>query len=548
MPAPPAFSCDASAVPEALPLPRLSRAELERTLHFAIELAAPRDVEAIWNQLGSVLGRLPADLRTPAPGDLKGGYGRADQAIQQTQIDAVFEVTRQVARELTASSDRVVAMLGECANDDASTNDRACLEDFVRRWGARVMRHELDPDDVVFFADAAGPTPVAADAIADVIVVVLNAPQTLYFVEHGSDDSSAEPALSAFELAARLSYQFRQAPPDEALWEAARSGALLDPSGYDAALERLVRAPGLSDSLDELVTEWLRLDELPPLDALATDPAFLAFAGALPPSNARTAMIQDVLASARAAAINDGTLSDFLNDRHSYAEDEYLAGIYASPVWSAAGPAPLFGSTKRAGLLTRAGLLATGTSTTRPIHKGYLIRNALLCQQVGAPPANADVTPPVSTGALTTREAVTQKTSAGVCAACHLTHINPAGFLSENFDALGRERTEESVFDAEGNVVATLPIDTQAVPEIWPGDTRSMADAAALTQAIDEAQLFHSCFARHYFRFSQRRYESLPGDSCVLASIEAKARSGASLREVLKTFAAAPTFKIRTFE
>jgi hypothetical protein len=548
-PAPAAFSCDGAAVPDELPLPRLSHGELERTLRFALELALPSDAQAIWTGLGPTLARLPADLRTAAPGDLKGGYGRADQAIQQTQIDAVFEVARALAKELTSSPNRIAAMLGGCATDDSTANDRACLEGFVQSWGSRVMRYPLGTDDVAFFADAAGSTPVAPEALADVLVVILNAPETLYFVAHGSDDASAVAPLSPFELAARLSYQFWQRPPDDALWEAARSGALLDEAGYAAELERLVRAAGLGSSLDEWVTEWLRLDELPPLDALASDASFVAFAGAdLPSSSARDSMIQDVLASARSTAENSGSVSDFLNDRHSYASDDYLARIYAAPVWSGDGPAPLFGSAKRAGLLTRAALLATGTVATRPIHKGYLVRNALLCQQVGAPPANADVTPPVSSGNMTTRDAVTQKTSGGVCGACHLTRINPAGFLTENFDALGRERTEERVFDAQGNVVASFPIDTQAVPEIWPGDARSMSDAVALTQAIDEARLFHSCLALHYFRFSQRRYESLPSDGCVLASIEAKARAGAPLTEVLKTFALAPTFKTRRFQ
>src|SRR5690606_31538257 len=44
--------------------------------------------------------------------------------------------------------------------------------------------------------------------------------------------------LDGYELATRLSYFLRQAPPDEKLLEAARSGKLLTPEGLRAEAER----------------------------------------------------------------------------------------------------------------------------------------------------------------------------------------------------------------------------------------------------------------------------------------------------------------------
>jgi len=216
--------------------------------------------------------------------------------------------------------------------------------------------------------------------------------------------------------------------------------------------------------------------------------------------------------------------------------------------WDGSAPAPTFPSPLRSGLLTRAALLATGTAGTRPIHKGYLVRNALLCQQVGAPPPNADTKTPVASGQQSTREAATAKTSCGVCGACHTTIINPPGFITEGFDALGRERTEEKLFDAQGNVLASLPVDTAAVPNVQPGDGRSMSTASELTRAIDTSGLFHSCLGRHYFRFSQGRVEDATRDGCLLSKLESAARSNAPLTDVLKTVARDATFTAKRFE
>jgi hypothetical protein len=547
-PAPPVFSCDESAEPDELPLPRLSRAQLENTLRFAVERALPAQAEAIWEEASPVFARYPADQIAPAPGDLKGGYARLDQSIQQTQIDAMFATGEHLAGALTASPDRLAAMMGGCATDDSTSNDRACLEDFIEAWGARVMRAPLASDDVAFYADIAGDTPVAREAVADVINAILNAPQTLYRVEHGTDDSDAVSALSAFELASRLSYAFVDAPPDDALWALAEDGSLLDPAVYRGEIVRLVASAEARDTFSEFVAAWLRLGELPPLDSLNDDPAFVAFAGDdLPPASARAAMIDDVGSSFSHTLGAGGSVSDFLADRRSYARDEFLAGIYDTSRWDGASPPPMFSSPNRAGLLTRAAMLSTGTATTRPIHKGYVVRNAILCEQVGAPPPDVNTNPPDPSGTSTTREAVAELTSGGLCGSCHTTRINPPGFITERFDALGRERMEERIFDAEGNLVASLPIDTTAVPEVLPGDPREMESAAELTTAIDESGLFHSCFVRHYFRFARARVES-ERDGCLLSELETIARSGAPLSEVLIAMAEARTFKTRRFE
>ena len=104
------------------------------------------------------------------------------------------------------------------------------------------------------------------------------------------------------------------------------------------------------------------------------------------------------------------------------------------------------------------------------------------------------------------------------------------------------------MFDAQGNVLASLPIDTSAVPEVDQGDLRSMKDAVELSQAIDESGLYHSCLAGHYFRFALSRFESPEQDGCLLSELETAARSGKPLVDVLKVVAESASFKARRFE
>ncbi|QSQ15699.1 DUF1592 domain-containing protein [Myxococcus landrumensis] len=548
-PAPAKFSCDAKAVPADLPLPRLSRTQLMNSLRFAIGRALPKDADALWTKLSPDLARYPLDRRTPAPGDLKGGFSRLDQSIQQTQIDVMYDLGRVVAQELTSTDTRRNTLLGACASDNQTSNDRACLETFIRGWGSRVLRYPLPAAEVTAFADIAGTTPVDRASVADVITTLLNSPWFLYRIEHGTTTGQAASTLSAFELASKLSYQLWQAPPDDALWAAATDGSLLTEDGFNAQLDRMMKSPQLRNSLDEFVNEWLRLDELPSLVALRNDPVYQAFVGAEMPTDAtRTAMFEDVQLSAYNTVVSGGSVSDFLHDPKSYTADPFLAGIYGVPAWNGSGPAPVIPSKTRGGLLTRAAMLATGTASTRPIHKGYMVRNALLCQQLGSPPPNASDRPPAPTDRMTTRQVVSQLTSGGSCGGCHNNSINPPGFVLEGFDALGRERTVERLFNPQGKETATPSVDTTADVWLYDSEQRAISSAAELSRMIDESQLFESCVAQHYFRFAHARVESTSGDGCLLSELETVARSSAPMADLLKTVARHPTFKKRSFQ
>ena len=179
--------------------------------------------------------------------------------------------------------------------------------------------------------------------------------------------------------------------------------------------------------------------------------------------------------------------------------------------------------------------------------KGYRIRNALLCETIGAPPANAAATPPELAPDLTTREVVEKLTQqAGTnCAGCHQGLINPTGFATENFDALGRQRTMQTLFSATGTVVGSKPVNTATVPRIIGGDATAVSGAGDVTKLLVQSGKFETCFTRQYFRFTFGRDEDPVKDGCLLKAIDDAARAGKPLSEVWLQAALSPDFKRR---
>jgi len=538
------------AQPE-LPLRRLSKRQLlngVRDLVQSTALTAAEKAQAL-DAVTPILSGFPDDRLVGVPGEKHGGFTQLDQAIQQGHIDVTYAAAVELGRQLTGSTATLGRLLGPCATDASAANDASCLRDFVTRFGARAHRRPLDAADVDFYVQVAGATPVEAAAVADVVALLFTAPRFLYHVEEGDPAATGPTELDAYALAARLSFHFWQTMPDQALLDAAADGSLLTEAGYRAQVERLLDDPRADAAIDDFFAHWFRLDELPPLDTRIGTPLFDAFAGPdVPTATLHREMIAEVLDATRDVVRTQGRVGDVLTSRRFFARTDALAALYGQPRWDGASPPVDFQQPARAGLLTRAAFLATGSANTRPVMKGFRIRNALLCQEIPPPPANAMATPFELAPDLTTRETVAAITEVpgSACAGCHATLLNPLGYATEDFDALGRHRTVQQLFDAQGRPTTAKPVDTRATPNV-SGVSTPVAGAAELTQLLAAGGEFQTCFARQYFRFTFQRMEDDAADGCLLASLQAGALSGRPLRELLMATALAPEFKRRDF-
>jgi hypothetical protein len=545
------FTCEASAVPSELPLRRLSNAQYRNLVTDLVTASLPAEASAVLLAVRPSLEQLPRDQRVTPPGTTHGGFTRMDQTLQQAFVDATYQVAVDVGRQLTASSTRLGTLMGACATDTSTANDAACLEGFVRRFGLRALRRPVPEEEVAAFTAVAGTTPVDAAAVADVVAMVLTSPYFLYHVEHGATAAPEDSRLDAYELASRLSFHFWQTGPDEALLAAAASGTLHSEEGYAQQVRRVFEDPRTAATLDGFFNEWWRLHELDRLDARLGDPLFDAFVGVdRPGPELHTRMMREVLDMTRHVTSRGDPVAALLTNRKSFARTEDLARLYGMPAWSGSGEPPDFTDARRVGLITRAALLASGSANTRPIMKGFRVRSALLCDTVPPPPDNAAANNPINLSPTSTTrevvEAITQQPGTA-CGGCHNTLLNPMGFATENFDALGRARTHQVLFSAKGERLGERSVDTRSVPQVIPGDERDSQGAEDVTRLLVESGRFESCLARQYFRFTFGRLEDTVADGCALAALESAAQSGASLADVLRLAALRPEFRRRTF-
>ena len=122
----------------------------------------------------------------------------------------------------------------------------------------------------------------------------------MYFVEHGDTAVSGQTGVydvSPYELASRLSYQLWQTAPDDMLLAAAADGSLLTAAIYDAQVTRMLADSRARPALDEFFADWMKVEDLPAMDAKNADATFKTFAGGdLPDAKLRQAMIDDVSA------------------------------------------------------------------------------------------------------------------------------------------------------------------------------------------------------------------------------------------------------------
>ncbi len=544
------FACDPTQLPADLPLRRLSRVQYTHAVHDLVALLVPDDVELVIGAASSRMGGIPVDARS-GPDARYGGLRRLDQSIFQETVEGSYYVGTTIGRAIADNPSRLTVAAGGCATDADTGNDAECVDAFVRRFAPRVLRRPLTEDDVAFYVDVAGDT-IEGEDFADIIGVLLSAPEFLYFVEQGYGDAvGPRTPLGAHELASRLSFHFWQTIPDDELVAAADAGELLDDAGYAAQVERLFHDPRSAEAIGEFYGEWLDPPHVAELDAGVGMPDYDAFLDGFEPSpETRRHMVDELREMGAHYTLGDA--ADFVawfRSNLSFARTDDIAGIYGVPVWSGGAPPEL--PAGREGLVTRALVLASGSAMTHPVLKGVYTRKTLLCDPVPNPPADAMAVAmgieDSGLGARARAEAISE--ARADCATCHTRYINGLGYITEDYDALGRHRTSEPVFDKlTGALIAEAPIDTTAVPNITGDDERAASSAAELNALMLESEKPQACFARRYFRFTFGRVEDDTTDGCTLALMHEALTEGDDLGTVVREIALRPDFRTKTIE
>jgi len=362
---------------------------------------------------------------------------------------------------------------GEAARCASDVDEATCAAGFVRRFGLRAFRRPLSDDDVAAYVDlwstVAG-TDGFDEGIRWVVVAMLQSPHFLYRSELGTRVSATRFALTDWELATALSYSLWGTTPDDVLLTAAAEGALSDDAGLDAQIERMRADPRAADAVGRFVEAWLDLDRLEtvPREGLTPDQ--------------RASMAQATRDRVARWVEQGGTLETMFADGGLLVEPSVLT-THARP---------------------------DGSS---PVHRGVLVRERLLCEELPPPPPNLDTSPPPVDPTRSTRERYAQHADDRACAGCHAL-IDPLGFAFEHYDQLGAWRDDDAghPIDATGHV-----------------DGVAFDGPAGLAAVLLEDERFRSCFV-----YTWRRH--VRGTPACAADLGADVPIVEPLLDVLFTF------------
>jgi hypothetical protein len=533
--------------PGVTPLMKLSTVQYRNTIR---DLLVASGLTAVADGLPTLLSAVPEDSTV--------GFRGLDQRISPAHLAAYFEVAKAVGDASTNSSARVTALAGACATTTPLSS--ACLDAFLQSFGRRAWRRPLSSEELSELRDVAqGASPKAAnaaEALRNVVVVLLLSPRFVNHLELAGTSLSGRAdylQLDPYETASRLSYTFWQTLPDDALLAAAADGTLATDTGFEAQLDRVFSDARTQRTVWQFWNEWLRFESF--TGFAAERPAFQALAKGEQVGVAGhdhwADMVQEIHDLTDLYSFKqNGSFADLMTSTTSVTRSADLAHLYGVAAWSGSGAYPTFTDGSRRGLLQRAALLASSLEQTNPFHRGSLLRRAVLCDPLPRPDANSlppgslDAPPP-STG-LTTRQRFAKKVEGnGLCETCHASFSN-LGYVMEAYDSLGRFRTMERVFDEQtGQLVATRPLDTSAVPQVVAGDMRPVSGPAELNQRIMESGKVQACLSANYFRYALRRDPSRDSaDACVFEAMRTGLdKPGVGLKDAFRRLASEPGFR-----
>ncbi|MGA9524272.1 MAG: DUF1592 domain-containing protein [Myxococcaceae bacterium] len=484
------------------------------------------------------LDALPG-LSTQFTGDTSAGI--FDSHVAGLKVGATLWADYQraaetLAAQITASDANVQRIVPANLPADPAAKARAFIDAFGRRAYRRPLTAaELDRHLSIFQNGTAltGVTDPFRAGVRITVQAMLQSPLFLYRVEQGGEAGQGEILLTGWELASRLSFALWNTMPDDALLEAAASGALATPEGLEAEAKRMLIDPRARAMLGRFHHQLFDLDQI---KAITRDPA--KYPGL-------TGNFGEALATEVRLFVDDVVftrtegLNAVLTSTRTFANAEVASVYGVTPASGGNTFVPVeLDPAQRSGLLTRAGFLAAygHGDESDPIRRGVFVNLRLLCSDLPPPPNNVPPLPP-STGK-TTRERVDEHTGPGTCGAgCHSTYINPVGFAFENYDGLGRHRTEENGF----------PVDATAEFNLQNGDRLRYADARDFSAQLAGALQTHRCYARHWVEYVFGRDE-VDADDNLIERLATRSLEGTSVQQLVLDLVTSRGFRARPVE
>jgi hypothetical protein len=341
--------------------------------------------------------------------------------------------------------------------------DAPCARQIVETLATRAFRHPVDREQLSTLMEfyAAGREQGSFDAgIEMALRRILASPEFVFRFERAGD--GVEPGeiyrLSDVELASRLSFFLWSSIPDDELLALAVDGKLHEPSMLRKQVRRMLDDPKSNAFIENFAGQWLYLRNLKSKGGSVEHfPSF--------DDNLRQAFRTETEMLFASIVREDRGLLELLTADYTFVNDRLahhygMEGINGSEFRRV----PVENEARR-GILGQGSILLVTSlpERTSPVQRGVWVLENIVGAPVPTPPP---VVPPLEeqagtkTQPRTLREQMRLHTERPFCAGCHKI-MDPVGFAMENFDAIGRWRTEELgvPIDATGRLVDGTEID-----------------------------------------------------------------------------------------
>jgi hypothetical protein len=283
------------------------------------------------------------------------------------------------------------------------------------------------------------------------------APDFIFRVEYNPPGAAPGSVhrISGHELASRLSFFLWSSIPDDELLDLADAGKLKTPEVLERQVRRMLDDPRSDALVQNFAGQWLQLRNLA---EMTPDPdVFSEFDDDL-----RHAIRRETELLFESILRDDRSVLDLLDSDYTFL-NERLARHYGIPkVYGSQFRRIALNNPTRGGVLGHSSIL---TLTSYPNRTSVVLRGKWILENLlgtPPPPAPPDVPELEAKGkdgkVRSLREQMEEHRSNAVCASCHAS-MDPIGFALENYDGVGKWRTEENgaPIDASGR----LPDGTQ---------------------------------------------------------------------------------------
>jgi hypothetical protein len=382
-----------------------------------------------------------------------GGFGQGLRAPRM--IDGVTVVGPFNSPGVSKTSSRERLFICEPRVGQEVSCARSIIETLARRAFRRPVTKE-DIDSLMTYFETGWKAAGGFDAgIEQAIAAVLGSPDFLYRAIRTPENTAGARvfSLSDLELASRLSFFLWSQGPDDALLKIAAGGELKRPEVLESQARRMLSDARASSLVRNFALKWLNVDNL---NEVQPDPLlFPSFNEPL-----RRDLAVEIESFVSSVLLADRNVNELLTANHTFL-NERLARHYG--ITSVLGPQfrrVELQDPQRWGLLGKGAVLLRTSypDRTSPVLRGAWVMDKLMGTPPTPPPpdVDTDLSTPKGEKPKTLRARLEQHRSKPGCNQCHGV-IDPIGLALENFDAIGRWRTVDTVAEAPINAGTVLP-------------------------------------------------------------------------------------------